>query len=158
MEEYVKYAINFGAESISFSLPVQSGRLFDVSDMKWSLSKTEKQNIYRILRNLQDTYKDKIYIKEWYRTNYSDMWKYYPSDDSLRCGAGKVDWWMSEQFHFRPCSFLPYQYMNLDYETWYRYIINEEEINWTTAKESLERFAADNNCSITDICSIFRRM
>lgn len=84
------------------------------------------------------------------------MWKMSPMDDSLRCGAGKHTWWMSEKFTFRPCAFLPDEYVNLDYNTWKDYIANNYKIDWKKAENALELFAADNNLEITDLCTIFR--
>ena len=76
------------------------------------------------------------------------MWKNYPEDDSLRCGAGARDWWMSEKYNFRPCSFLPDEYMSLDYDTWYNYITNEQELDWNQARNALELFATNHSLDI----------
>ncbi len=157
MEDYIKYAIDVGAKNISFSVPMISGKNLSPSSDKWVISADTRKMIYKKLRWLQNTYKDIISIKDWTRNNYSDMWKFYPLDDSLRCGAGKGDWWMSEKFSFRPCSFLPNEYLNIDYQTWHEYLLCESEIDWKGAKTSLELFAQKNNLSLTDICPIFRK-
>ena len=85
------------------------------------------------------------------------MWKTYPLDNSLRCGAGKNSWWMSEEISFRPCPYLPEQYVDLDYDTWYKYITGEQDIDWGEARNSLELFANQKKLNITDMCSIFRK-
>lgn len=157
IEDYVRYAISVGAKSIGLSLPMQSGKLINKNVDKWYLTKETRKNIYKEFRNIQKKYSDKIKIKDWDRSEYSSMWKSYPADNSLRCGAGKNSWWMSEKYTFRPCSFLPDQYMDLDYDTWYSYITNEKEIDWTKARNSLELFASDNGLNIVDFCSVFRK-
>lgn len=157
MENYIRFAIEVGASSVSFSLPMQSGRAMSTLDNKWNLTPEDRRYIYRSFRELQIKYHDEIHIKEWYRSNYSNMWKFYPLDDSLRCGAGKNDWWISEKFRCRPCSFLPPQYIDLEYESWIRYIAGQEEIDWAAARNSLEHFAVNNKFSITDICPIFKK-
>lgn len=157
MEEYVKYGVAVGAESIGLALPMQSVKLLNAPADKWTLTKETRREIYKEFRRIQDAYRNIIRIIDWYRSDYSDMWKSYPTDDSLRCGAGKNAWWMSEKYTFRPCSFLPDQYMNLDYDTWYRYITSEQELDWSKARSSLELFASEQNNDITDFCRIFRK-
>lgn len=156
MEDYVQYAIEVGAESIGLALPMQSGKLLTSDTDKWSLSQDTKKLIYRKYRDIQKEYGGKIQILNWNRSNYSEMWKMSSVDDSLRCGAGKHTWWMSEKFTFRPCAFLPDEYVNLDYNTWRDYITNNYEIDWKKAKNTLELFASDNNLDITDLCTIFK--
>lgn len=157
MEDYVRYAIAVGADSFGFALPMTSGKLINAADNKWYLSKDIKRKIYRTYRLICDKYSDNIKISDWYRYDYSEMWKEYPADDSLRCGAGRTNWWMSENFTFRPCAFLPNEYINLDYATWYSYISNQHEIDWKRARKGLELFASDKNLDITDFCPIFRK-
>lgn len=157
MEDYVRYAIDLGAKKIGFALPSHGGKLlFDVPD-KWHLTAETRRKIYRTFREVQNKYISKIAFTEWERSNYSEMWKHYPEDDSLRCGAGARDWWMSEKYKFRPCSFLPDEYMSLDYDTWYNYIINEQELDWSQARSALELLAANHSIDITDLCPIFRK-
>ena len=157
IEDYVKYGINVGANSIAFALPTYSGKLLNDKTDKWYLTKEKRKIIYRQIRDVQKRYNHRIAIRDWSRTIYSDMWKSYPADDSLRCGGGKRDWWMSEHCLFRPCSFLPNEYLNLEYDTWYKYINNEQNIDWTQARTSLELFAAEHNFNIIDICPIFKK-
>lgn len=157
MEDYVRYAIDIGAESFGFALPMTSGKILNTTEDKWHLSKDTKREIYRTYRFIYDKYKDKIQISEWYRHGYSDMWKSYPVDDMLRCGAGRSNWWMSENFTFRPCAFLPDEYLNLNYDDWYSYIVNQYKIDWPKARNNLELFASNNDLDITDLCTIFRK-
>ena len=157
MEDYIKLAIDLGATSFGFALPMISGKLMNTNTDKWQLATETKKSIYRSYRYICDKYKTKIRISDWYRMSYSDMWKTYPENDSLRCGAGKTNWWMSEKFVFRPCAFLPDEYISLNYDTWSEYISNQYEIDWTKARTALEAFATDNKTSIVDICSIFRK-
>lgn len=157
MEDYVNLAIDVGAESFGFALPVISGKLINTATQKWCLSRETKKEIYRTFRAICDKYNNKIKISDWYRYDYSDMWKSYPVDDSLRCGAGRTNWWMSEQFTFRPCAFLPEEYINLDYDTWYSYVLNQYDLDWKKARDTLELYASSNNLEITDLCTIFRK-
>ena len=158
MNDYVRYALDVGANEIAFGLPASSGRLIIDKSDKWYLKKETKKKIYKEFRYIRDIYKDRIHIENWTRRAYSEMWKYYPEDDSLRCGAGARDWWMSEEYKFRPCSFLPDEYMSLDYDTWYGYIMNEQGLDWSNARSSLELFATNNNLDITDICPVFQKI
>lgn len=157
MEDYVQYAINVGAKRIGFALPTNGGKLLLNTPDKWYISGDTKKKIYREFRALQKKYENNIAFSEWHRTKYSDMWKSYPPNDSLRCGAGTKEWWISEKYTFRPCSFLPEQYINMDYDQWYSYINGDEEVNWSKARKALELFASQNNREITDFCSIFQR-
>lgn len=157
MEDYVRYAIDVGAESIGFALPMQSGKLLTSTTDKWFLTDEIRKKIYRNFRYIRKVYNEKINILDWSRSNYSEMWKTTTKDDSLRCGAGKNTWWMSEKFTFRPCAFLPNEYMNLDYDTWFNYITNKKVINWSKARGTLELFANEHNLDIIDLCSIFRK-
>lgn len=157
LENYVEYAIRVGAKSISFALPMNSGRLINSNSDKWFLSPETKKNIYKCYRSVSKKYKDDIIVREWTRSAYSNMWNSYPSDDSLRCGAGRTNWWMSEQKQFRPCSFLPNEYICLDYDEWIKYITKESNIDWKNSRKLLEVFASKNDLKITDICPIFRK-
>lgn len=156
MEDYVQYAIEVGAESIGLALPMQSGKLLTTTTDKWNLSQDTKKLIYRKFRDIQKRYGEKIKILNWTRNGYSDMWKMTSVDDSLRCGAGKNTWWMSEKFTFRPCAFLPDEYVNLDYNTWIACLSNNYRIDWKEARNTLELFASDHNLNLTDLCPIFR--
>jgi len=156
MEDYVRYAIEVGAESIGLALPMQSGKLLTSTTDKWYLSPDTKKLIYRKYRDIQKRYGEQIKILNWTRSGYSDMWKTTSVDGSLRCGAGKHTWWMSEKFMFRPCAFLPDEYVNLDYNTWLDYLSNNHKIDWQKARNTLELFASDNNLDITDLCTIFQ--
>ena len=158
MENYVQYAISVGAKRIGFALPSNGGKLLHGTSDRWHLTSETKRMIYREFRNVQSKYNDKIMFTEWERSKYSDMWKAYPENDSLRCGAGARDWWISEKYKFRPCSFLPDEYMSLDYDTWYGYIMNEQELDWSNARSALELFASNNNLDITDICPVFQKI
>lgn len=157
MEDYVQYAIDVGADRIGFGLPSNGGKLLLDTPDKWYIVPETKKKIYRKFREIQNNYRDTIGITEWARTAYSDIWKSNTKDESLRCGAGTKDWWMSEKYTFRPCSFLPEEYVTLDYEQWYGYITNVNEVDWAKARKCLELFAEKNNREITDFCSIFRQ-
>lgn len=157
MEEYLKLAIETGASSFGYSLPTKSGRLLQKDNKKWELSKQTKKIIYQKFRELEVKYKDKIYISPWYRSQYASGLKYKNENDKLTCSAGSTSWWVSENLMFRPCSFLPNEYINLDYDTWYKYISNEQEIDWYNARKSLELFAFEHNVDITDLCTVFRK-
>ncbi len=157
MRDYVMYALEVGAKEIAFGVPTSSGRLLNNNSGKWYLTNETKKIIYKEFRNIREEYRDRIYIENWSRSVYYDMWKSYPIDDSLRCGAGKNNWWVSEELNFRPCSFLPNEYMCLDYDKWCYYINNEQKLDWSNARNSLELFAANHDLDITDLCPIFRK-
>ncbi len=157
MEDYVRFAIELGAKRIGFGLPTNGGKLLLNTTDKWSLSAETRRKIYKNFRAIQSKYGNIIDITEWDRKVYSDLWKTQSDDDSLRCGGGTRDWWLSEKYTFRPCSFLPEQYICLDYTKWYNFVTNKEGINWAKARRNLELFATENNRHITDFCSIFRR-
>lgn len=158
MERYILFSIENGADSIAFSYPFQSGKLIDNIADKWNLNDKTKKEIYVLYRQLFKKYGKIINIIPWTRTLYSSLAKYVPDDGSLKCRAGKNNWWMSEKFEFKPCSLLPNEYVYMDYNSWYQYINRECDVDWYKALASLQFFASEHEMKITDICSVFKTM
>jgi len=157
MERYIQFSMSIGANSIAFSSSSFSGKLLENQPQKWILTQETKRRAYILYRELYEKYKNEINIIKWERNVYSTTWKNSPSDGSIRCGAGKNAWWMSEIFKFKPCTMLPDKYMNLDYNSWFNFITGNYNLNWHKARNALELFASENNCDITDLCAIFRK-
>jgi len=155
MEEYVKFAIESGAETLGFALPVASGKLIKSNNKKWSLSVDSINEIYREFRRLENKYKNQISLSPWYRSQYSNILKQENPNHELICSGGSISWWMSEDFKFRPCAFLPSEYLLFSYEKWLKYINKKETIDWKSAYERLMLYSKENGVNAGDICSLF---
>lgn len=155
MEDYLMLAIDLGATTFSFSLPVLSGKLLQSSNPIWSVSKDTTDLIYRNYRKLVNKYRDKIDIIPWKRTQYSSVWKDKSMNGELFCSAGSLSWWMSEKFDFRPCALLPQEYLQLPYEQWLHYVESKENIDWHGAYNRINTHANKYHRKPEDICSIF---
>lgn len=158
MEQYILFSIDNRADGIAFSHPFYSGKLIDDHVDKWNLNEKTKREIYVLYRQLFEKYGKIINIMPWTRTSYSSMAKYVPEDGSIRCRAGKNNWWMSEKLVFKPCSLLPDEYISMDYNSWYQCIDGESNIDWYRALKSLQVFASEHKMEVTEICSVFKNM
>lgn len=155
MEDYLNFSISLGATSFGYALPVKSGRLLNSDSAEWSFTTDEIDMIYRTFRALNTKYKDKIDITPWHRSNYASALKHKNPFERPMCSAGSKAWWMSEDFIFRPCAFLPAEYLSLNYDEFMGYVHTQTSVDWRSAYERLSDYCKCNNISIADICTVF---
>ncbi len=153
MEEYVKFGIENKASQIAFSLPVKSGRLINNYDSDWVFSENDVNSIYRKYRELASKYGEKIKIVPWQRIKYSNIYDNKENNGKLKCSAGSLSWWISEELLFRPCALLPLEYLQLTYYQWIEYINGNANIDWISAKNRLVNYAKHHRIKVDEICT-----
>lgn len=164
MEEYVKLAVKFGAMNFQIGLPCRAGRLRNLNHDNeiWFISNDEKKAAYRKLRVYQKQYANHIKILDWERTvyetkvSYNDLWNpanFYPPH-CMKCGAGTSQWSISEQFVFKPCSFLPDFFgESLDISQFKRYVEGEYLVNWELVMKQFETDCSEIGERAGDYCN-----
>lgn len=157
LDNYVVKAIELGATSFSFGVPVKTGRLIEKPDEEWYCDSDMTKKIYRYMRKASEKYADKISIVEWGRDVYSHKGSIFSNNYALPCKGGSFSWWMNEKMEFRPCAMIPEEYILLPYEEWVGYCESTFNINWESSYLKFEEFCSRKEMDPSDICYVFKR-
>lgn len=157
LDDYVLKAIELGATSFSFGVPIRTGRLMEDTSSEWNCDGTMTKTIYRYMRGAKDKYKNKISIVEWERDVYSEKKSIFDCEYALPCKGGTFSWWMNEKMEFRPCAMIPEEYMLLKCNEWLDYCNNTLKLNWKDSYLKLEQYCSSKNTKLSEICYVFKK-
>ena len=167
LERYVDFAYQCGANNIQMGVPAKSGRLTTITSDNniWDLDDNDLKYAYRLQRELEKKYREKIRIVTWDRDVYEKKYKYddpynisnFYAPHCMKCGAGVWHWVVSENFKFRPCALLPESFSpaNLEYDTFKNFVHGDVHLNWQNIMLDFEMLCKTEGRTAEDYCNNF---
>ncbi len=163
MEQYVKTIYECGGKKIKFGLPSPLGRAVSNQNKRelWDLSVEDETYIYEELKRLNTKYKHKINVIVWDDINtnskniLNDLYT-YTSDNNISCfdcGAGSLQFNISENGDITPCQLLPQEYFHIgNIEQIPNMINGNHNFNLIEAVNKYNNHLLKNNINCSKIC------
>ncbi|RLK62572.1 radical SAM protein [Atopobacter sp. AH10] len=104
-DQYIQFLIQHHIPELSMGLLSQLGRGIPIHK-KWLLSENELANFQTLLHIKSNEYVNQIKIHTWDDSACSSFFKNIDGQ-TLSCGAGLLEWTITEQATIKPCSFFP---------------------------------------------------
>lgn len=118
IEEYIEFLISQKVSRVSFGILSSLGRGSEVQK-EWNLVDEELVYFESILQQYRIKYQGSINIANW-SASHGTFLKSISNTKMLLCGAGALEWNITEQGRIKPCSFFPDNYFTqyglLDYK------------------------------------------
>ncbi|MBU5436920.1 radical SAM protein [Tissierella sp. MSJ-40] len=102
IENMIEFTYKIGASSIRFGNLTSSGRAASLSSLV--ISQEDIKNVEYILDDLSEKYRNKIRVLTWREDENKKGIDF--KHKSLECGAGLLNWCISEAGIIKPCEFL----------------------------------------------------
>lgn len=154
IEDYVKLAIACGAKSMMIGYTLKFGRAKYIED-EWMLSSSEYKNLINLIAELNNKYSNNISIKlaSHSKKVTTEKFSNVYLNQGLDCGAGTIDWTLSENMIFRPCELFPeVDSVSFTYEEWIEYVTGKKEIVWKERLKRMCSYCRENNLESPDFC------
>lgn len=106
-DKYIEFLIENNVKEVRFGLLSSLGR-GRKTDSDWFLSKEAVEEFYDLLIKKNKEYRDLIKIHTWEEdcsTFFKDV-----TDNTMKCGAGVIEWTINENGFIKPCTFFPDSY------------------------------------------------